>query len=93
MKIIINDDDVDILGWGVNAEFEISGEADADEALEAFVRAMLLDGYAECSVAKAMITWLYENNIDIDTLIRDEGRCLYDKDEPLEGQISMFDGA
>lgn len=92
MRITVNNSDLDLLGWGVNAEFNISEEADTNEALEAFLRAMMLEGYSGKSLAMSMITWLDESGIDIDALRQE--LCWYakDKDEPIGGQISMFDG-
>lgn len=76
MKIVVNkepfiDDVFNDGNWEVNAEFKTNEDSTTDSCVNAFVSAMILEGYYEYSIAKSMVGWMLEKDIDIEGIINE----------------------
>ena len=76
MKIVVNKEPfIDNIfndgNWEVNAEFKTNVDSTADSCGNAFVSAMILEGYYEYSIAKSMVGWMLEKDMDIEGIINE----------------------
>ena len=62
-------DDID--NFNIRAEFQLSGDATAFDAIRMFNKALILEGYMQRSVYRAMVEFMLEDDVDIESLIKE----------------------
>ena len=61
----------DIDNFNIRAEFQLSEEATAFDAIRMFNKALILEGYMQESVYRAMIESMLEEDVNIESLIKE----------------------
>ena len=56
--------------YNVCAEFQLSDEACATDAMRMFNKAMLLEGYLQQSVYRAMVDFMLDNDVDVESIVK-----------------------
>ena len=70
ITVIVNNNDEDFNNYSVDAKFVANDEIVANELMAMFRKAMLLEGYMETSIYKAMLETIYEYDLNAEETIK-----------------------